>query len=97
MSEEEIRKAMVGSPDFTNPGEVVKWFGGEIIRLLGQMTREKAGARLRALNSAVDSWSRAYRLSADTVELQQLKQDLDELRQHVEAERGIRIVKGGKS
>ena len=82
------------TPDFENPSSVVQWYGERIVSYLAMMKREKAASRLRALNSAIDSWSKAYRLASDTSELEQLKSELDELRQIIEAERqGPRIAK----
>ena len=81
-------------PDFENPSAVTRWYGSKIVTLLAKMSREKAAARLRALSGAVDSWSRIYKISAETSELQELREQLDELRTAIEAERtGPRIAK----
>ena len=68
-------------PDFKNPASVIRWHGRQTIELLSLMKREKAAARLRALNSAVDVWTKIYRLFSDTQELQNLKAEMEELRQ----------------
>ena len=80
-------------PDFSDPSSVVRWYGERIITYMKLARREKALTRLRALNSAIDSWSKAIRLAHDSSELEQLKQELQELRELVEAERGLRAVK----
>ena len=91
---EELTAESEERPDFENPSSVITWYGREIVRLLSAARREKSLVRLRALNSAIDSWSKAYRLASETSELEGLKSELEELRQIVEAERrGPRIAK----
>ena len=82
----ELLADIESTPDFTDPTAVVVWFGREIVRLLASARREKSLVRLRALNSSIDSWSRAFRLASDTSELEKLKTELDELRDLFEAE-----------
>ncbi len=92
---EEERKAGAGdaeeipgdTPDFSNPSDVVVWHGRQVIYLLGLMRREKAAARLRCLNSAIDAWSKCIRLAIDSSELEAVKKDLLALRQQIENDR----------
>lgn len=79
----ELKEDRSGAPDFQNPTKVVRWHGQQIIRYLTLMRREKASSRLRLLNASIDSWSRAYRLSADSSELEELKRELEELREMI--------------
>ena len=83
------------NPNFENPTEVCRWHGEKTIELLEKAQREKSLTRLRALNGALDVWSKLYRLSSDTQELQDLKNQLDDLRQRIDGERtGPRAVNG---
>ncbi len=85
----------MNNPNFENPSDVCKWHGEMTIKLLEKAQREKSLARLRALNSALDTWSKLYRLSSDTQELTELKNQLDELRRRIDGEnRGPRVVNG---
>ena len=79
----ELKTESKEAPNFSDPSSVIKWHGKQIIRYLSLMRREKASSRLRLLNTSIDSWSRAFRLCADTSELEGLKRELDELREMV--------------
>ena len=92
VSDAEVKEAMIG-PDFSDPSSVVSWYGAQIIHFLGLMKKEKAASRLRILNSSIDSWARAFRLSADTSELSELKNQLDELKATIQAQQRIRAIK----
>lgn len=89
----ELRAESEDTPDFADPSSVVAWYGGQIIHLLKLARREKSLIRLRALNSAIDSWARASRLAHDSSEIETLKNELAELRTMIETERGMRVVK----
>ena len=73
-----------GSPDWERPISVLRWFGQEILRLT---RRKESLPRLRALSGALDCWGRLVRLSADTAELAQIREELAALKREVEAER----------
>ena len=80
-------------PDFSNPSQVVFWYGKQIVHLLGLMRREKASSRLRCLNSSIDSWSKAVRLAIDSSELEAVKADLLELRRQIESKQPLAVVR----
>jgi hypothetical protein len=74
-------------PDFTSASEVAVWFGRETIRLIHSARREKALSRLRALSSAVDSWSKLHRLASESEALDELRRELDDLKAQIQQER----------
>jgi hypothetical protein len=83
----------MNNPNFQNPSDVCRWHGEMILQYLDRASREKALSRLRALNNALDTWSKLYRLSSDTQELTELKNQLDELRRRIDGERiGPRVI-----
>ena len=85
--------APISEPDPKDLESVITWYFKQIIFLLNKMSRKESGARLRALNSAMDSFAKLRRLSADTAELQQLKKELDELKREIQQEQQLRRVK----
>ena len=89
----ELKAESKDVPDFSDPSSVVLWYGSQILYLLRLARREKSLVRLRALNSAIDSWARASRLAHDSSEIETLQTELAELRQMIESERGIRAIK----
>lgn len=79
------------SPDFNDAASVTRWYGAQIIdtySTMGRGQRVKAETRLRVLSTALDTWSKLYRLAGDTAELSALKAELAELRDIINAERG---------
>ena len=93
----ELEKQAAAEPDsnvnWMNPTDVTVWYGNMVIHFLRLMRKAKAGQRLRALNSAVDSWQKAYKLASDSTELEELKQRLDQLQSQLDREQGIRAVR----
>lgn len=79
--------------DWTDATSVVSWYGSKIIQLISKATREKSLSKLRALSSAMDSWARLRRLADDSAEITNLRRELDQLREMIQSERGIRAVK----
>lgn len=76
-------------PDWENPTSVLRWYGSEIIRLIGLARRKEALSRLRALAGALDCWAKLARLSADTSEIEAIKAELGALRRELEAQKGL--------
>lgn len=92
----EVQAEQLGEVDSVNwkdPNAVVDWYGKQVIGFLRLMRKEKAGTRLRALNGALDSWTKAYRLASESSELEALKQRLDELQREIESSQRIHVAK----
>jgi len=83
----ELKAANKAKPDFSDAAQVTKWFGEKIIEYMHLARRKEALQRLKTLSSALDSWSRILKLANDSSELENLKTELADLRQMVEAER----------
>ena len=78
-------------PNFTDATSVCRWYGGELLRVyqvMGRGQKAKAEVRLRLLGQSLDTWTRLFKLATDTSELTDLRRELDELRELVNAERG---------
>lgn len=69
------------SPDFENASDVIRWHGDLITYYMSLMRREKATVRLRLLNSSIDSWARAHRLSSGEGAV--LRNEIAELREMI--------------
>ncbi len=47
------------------------------------MRKEKFASRLRVLTQGLDTWQRIYKLDHETIDREQLKKEIDELRQQI--------------
>jgi chromosome segregation ATPase len=91
-----IEKQLSAAEPFSDPKDALEWFSKVIILSFKKSSREKSLTRLRAISGAIDSWVKTYRLSSDTAELEELKKQLEALRERVDEEArnaGPRAVK----
>ena len=91
----ELKASNAKAPDFSDPSQVVQWFGGQILHLMHVSRRSDSLQRLRALSGSMSAFSSMLRLAHDSSELENLKAELADLRTMVEGERKgpQRIVK----
>lgn len=91
-AELEAEHGEITDPDFTDPKSIVNWYGKKILHYLRMMRREKAEKRLRLLATAVDTWIKTYKLCAETADLEEVREQLFELKKAVEREQGIHVA-----
>jgi hypothetical protein len=83
----ELKADNAKAPDFSDPSQVTKWFGEQILSLMHTARRSDSLQRLRALSGSMSSFSSMLRLAHDSSEIEDLKSELGELRAMIEGER----------
>ena len=71
------------TPDWGNPSDVLKWWGQKLISL---SKRKENLPRLRALSSAVDTWTRLSS-HAESSDLQTIRREFESLKKEIEIAR----------